>query len=338
MRIDTVEQHADIFQSISVKGDPAWDILEALGRDIETTPLATSMTGLQYKAPRGWLLTGIDESQETLAMWHAAYIVFLVAKKTKYPTPEQISTFPKDCFVAFLTFRARASRQRFLPDYLHITYFHGPDQLKHFGSLDLLCNQDTEAANKTMLRIYAKSQHQGSVGRISQGKREKEEASGIPVDHTYGRSNQNEGLRGLLETVTVKTSVQLAPYMNAMRVAAHGPDDHPDSPHDSPGQSPPAQRALSPSSTDDTSRGSVATPEQLFSNDASPMSCASPPADAGTKHSAPNTTSSSKRAAPPKRHKQGNQVSGTGSQDAGSHPVARPARARSLWSAFSSAQ
>ena len=300
VQITSVQGHSDMFEHIAVKGDPAWEILQTLGEGITTTECPTSMTGFSYKAPPGWLLTGIDDSQETLAMWYFAYNVFKVGKKTKYPTPEQIRAFPGSCFDAFLTFRARASRERFLPDYLHIIYFHGPEQLKHFGSLDVMCNQDTEAANKDVLRMYQKTQHAGSIGRISEAKKQEERRAGVSIDHTYGRSNQNEGLRGLFETWTVKTSCRCKAWLDAMplRQRPHSPDEPPEPAAD---QSPsPAVQAgamqLSPRPEQHDNQSNTNSPmsAQGTPPDQPPPHTSSPLDQAGSKHPAPRTNSSSK--------------------------------------------
>lgn len=304
--IKTKTPDSDVYQTIAVKGDVAWDILETVAGGI-TTSDGLSPMGLVYTAPANWVLEGLDTSQATLAMWHTAHTVFKVARKTRWPSPEQIRLFPGQCHTALVAYRWRTSRQRTFGDYPHIVYMHGHKNLRFWGTLDVLSNQDTEAQNKEMTAILQKTQHDGSVGRISTVKLEEQERAGLSFHDRCSRRSQNQGLRGVAEAVQLQWALDHAHVFKALSDNANS-DPHPPLPAGSGMQSPQAHLPV-PSALPD-SPPAVRHRHETDTPATSPMatggsSCASPSEGdqlAGRKHqhSEPRTTSSQKRR-PPKR-------------------------------------
>jgi hypothetical protein len=231
VEINTASNTGKDLELIQVKGEQAKQIIHAVASEIKRSPLKTgqkSINGYQFEATEDCLLRGIDDDPDTLAMWWTANEVFKVGRDTLYPTRQEIKNFPSLCADALVAFRVRASRARFVPDYVHILYVHGPLMLKWFGTLNVVSNQDTEAMNKEVLSKYTRTQHGGSVGRISEEQKRIDREMGVMPDHSYGRGNQNEGLRGVVEAFIIETSCLKADVMHACRkdtsASLHAPD------------------------------------------------------------------------------------------------------------------
>ena len=199
----------------ATKGPTATNILRDVAEQITRT-VGEGGSLDTFEATQECLLFGIDDSQDTLALWYWMHQVFSIGRKHA-PTRPDMAAYNVACFELKLAWRLRGNRELCVPYYIHIVCDHTPQLLELWGTLWLLCNNTSESYNKYLNNIWNHTTHQGANGRVSAAKKLAALQGGYDWHGKHGRAQEDCGMRAAAERLTLVYYYTLEEEIECMR-------------------------------------------------------------------------------------------------------------------------